>query len=152
MKALKFQRENMEKILDKGFSNATELADSLVLEGGLSFRQAHKIVGGAISELFQNKKGQEELTWELLDRWSRDICGSPLPMSREQIEKAKDFRTAVERRNCQGATAPVQVLKMLEHQKESLVKIHQKRTMHREHWKQAEKELHQKAENLINSH
>ena len=63
LKTLRFQRENMEAILDKGFSNATELADSLVLEGGLSFRQAHKIVGGAISELFQEKKGQEDLTW-----------------------------------------------------------------------------------------
>lgn len=150
LKTLRFQRENMEAILDKGFSNATELADSLVLEGGLSFRQAHKIVGGAISELFQEKKGQEDLTWELLDCWCRDICGSPLPMTREQVEKAKDFRTAVERRDCQGGAAPAQVLKTLGHQKERLETICREIEMRREQWKQAEKELHQRAVKLVN--
>ena len=69
VKSLKFNKEVMEEILYKGFSNATELADSLVLEGKLSFRQAHRVVGGAVSELFRAGKGQDDLTWELLDGW-----------------------------------------------------------------------------------
>ena len=71
-------------------------------------------------------------------------------MTREQVEKAKDFRTAVERRDCQGGAAPAQVLKTLGHQKERLETICREIEMRREQWKQAEKELHQRAVKLVN--
>lgn len=151
VKALRFSAENMEKILYKGFSNATELADSLVLEGGMPFRQAHKIVGGAISELFREKKGQEDLNWELLDKWCREICRKSLPMTREQVEKAKNFHVAVERRNCQGAAAPEQVEKMLEHQKECLDRLQKYISNRRKQWEEADTELHKLAKEYIES-
>lgn len=37
-RSLILHRERMEGVLKKNFSNATELADSLVLQGGLSFQ------------------------------------------------------------------------------------------------------------------
>ena len=46
-KGLIFHREQIEKALHIGFSNATKIANSLVLEGKMAFRLAHKIVGGA---------------------------------------------------------------------------------------------------------
>ena len=108
-KTLRFHKDRMEEALKRSFSNATELADTLVLQGGLSFRQAHKLVGGAVSDLFYKGGSQEDLTWELLDRWCRDVNGIPLPITPEQVEQAKSFRVCVERRNCRGATAPSRV-------------------------------------------
>lgn len=148
-KSIRFHKENMEKILYRGFSNATELADSLVLEGGLSFRQAHKIVGGAVSELFHAGKGQDDLTWELLDTWSKEICGSSLPLTKEQVAAAKDFRVAVERRNCQGATAPDQIQQMLVHQKQALQNMMEKMEEKRGEWAESEKKMHGCAEKLL---
>lgn len=149
IKGLKFRKENMEQVLYKGFSNATELADSLVLEGGLSFRQAHKIVGGAVSELFYQNKNQEDLTWELLDKWCREICAISLPMTKEQMEKAKDFRVAVNRRNCQGGSSPDQADKMLEHQQAETKHLEEEIKHGRGQWKHAEEFLHEEAEKLI---
>lgn len=42
---LKINEENIEEVLKKGFSTATDLADSLVLHKNIPFREAHHIVG-----------------------------------------------------------------------------------------------------------
>lgn len=149
MKSLKFHKENMEQILYKGFSNATELADSLVLEGKLSFRQAHKIVGAAVSQLFYAGKGQEELTWEILNHWSKEVCGKELPLTREQVKNAKDFRVAVQRRNCQGGTSPEEIEKMMLHQKQELKKLLEKFEEKQKQWETADEFMHQMAEQLL---
>ena len=143
VKSLKFNKDVMEEILYKGFSNATELADSLVLEGKLSFRQAHRVVGGAVSELFRGGKGQDALTWELLDHWCHEICSTGLPLTKEQVDNAKDFRIAVERRDCQGAAAPSQVYRMLELQKEQGQSVKKDAERKRSVWKNAEEKMHQ---------
>lgn len=143
VKSLKFNKDVMEEILYKGFSNATELADSLVLEGKLSFRQAHRVVGGAVSELFRGGKGQDDLTWDLLDNWCREICKTGLPLSKEQVDKAKNFRIAVERRDCQGAAAPSQVHRMLELQKEQSHLVREDAVRKRSVWNDAEKKMRQ---------
>ena len=118
-KGLIFKKDVMEQALYKGFSNATELCDSLVIQGGLPFRAAHTIVGGAISQLFNAGKGQEDLTWELLNEWSKKVAGRELPLSEKQVAEAKDFRIDVERRTCQGGTSQQEIARMLGLQKQA---------------------------------
>ena len=74
-----------------------------------------------------------------------------LPMTREQVEKAKNFHVAVERRNCQGAAAPEQVEKMLEHQKECLDRLQKYISNRRKQWEEADTELHKLAKEYIES-
>ena len=145
VKSLTFNKERMENILNNGFSNATEIADSLVLQGGLSFRQAHKVVGAAVSRLFEQKLGQEALTWELLDEYCRSINGVPLPITPEQVRQAKDFRVCVERRNCQGSTSRDQVQRMLEQQYAERDAAVEAVAKHRKKWKDASAKLHSAA-------
>ena len=147
--SLIFNREKMEKALYLGFSNATEIADSLVIEGNLSFREAHKIVGGAISELFQQGKGQEYLNYELLNAWSMKVTGKPLPMSEERVEKAKDFREGVERRNCLGATSQKEIARMLSKQKNQADQLAITLEQTRANWKGADDELHRHSQAII---
>ena len=147
-RSLTFNKAQMEGVLARNFSNSTELADSLVLQGGLSFRQAHKVVGGAVSELFEKGLGQESLTWELLDIWCRDINGMPLPISREQVEQAKDFHVSVERRCCRGATAPSEVQRMLEQQRNEAEQLAQELVLRRRKWENADALLHARAKEM----
>ena len=147
-KTLRFRKEQMEGVLTRNFSNATELADTLVRQGGLSFRQAHKLVGGAVSDLFSKGEGQEALTWELLDAWCRDINGIPLPISKEQVEQAKSFRVSVERRNCRGATAPSEVARMLEQQGGEARALLKCLDTRRARWEAADRKLHKTAQEL----
>lgn len=147
-RSLRFNKNRMEGILARNFSNATELADSLVRQGGLSFRQAHKVVGGAVSELFEKGEGQEALTWELLDAYCRDINGVELPLTRDQVAQAKDFRVSVERRNCRGATAPSEVARMLQLQRQEVKALTQALDQRSARWKEAGRILHTRAKEL----
>ena len=147
-RTLRFNRERMENILKRNFANATELTDSLVLQGGLSFRQAHKVVGGAVSELFEQGAGQDALTWELLDKWCREINGIGLPITPNQVEQAKDFRISVERRNCQGATSPIRVAQTLEQQAQAAKELTNGMEERCKRWKSADNMLHARAREL----
>lgn len=147
-RSLTFKKGPMEDALRPYFSNATELADSLVLEGGLSFRQAHKIVGGAISELFYQGGRQEDLDWALLDKWCQDIAGCTLPITPEQVAQAKDFRVCVERRSCRGASAPCEVLRMLRQQQTEAGELANALSLRRADWKAADDKLHARADEL----
>lgn len=141
-RTLRFHKKQMEQALLRNFSNSTELADTLVLQGGLSFRQAHKLVGGAVSELFEKGEGQEALTWEMLDAYCRDINGIPLPITPEQVALAKDFQVSVERRSCRGATAPAEIRRMLGQQDAAAEALKAKLAEHRAAWKTADEKLH----------
>ena len=133
-----FKKEAMEQMLYKGFSNATELSDSLVIQGGLPFRVAHTIVGGAISQLFNAGRGQADLTWELLNEWSKKVAGRDLPITKEQVAQAKDFRVDVERRACQGGTSLNEIMRMLELQKQAKAGYEKQLAKRREQWKTAD--------------
>ena len=60
IKTLTVNRENMSASLKGDFSTATELADYLVRKG-LSFREAHKIVGEIVLYCIKNKKNLSQL-------------------------------------------------------------------------------------------
>jgi len=65
IETMQINKEKMEASTKGDFSTATELADYLVKKG-LSFREAHKLVGGIVIYCLENKKNLEDLTlWEL---------------------------------------------------------------------------------------
>ena len=150
-KGLIFKKEAMEQALYKGFSNATELSDSLVMQGGLPFRTAHTIVGGAISQLFNAGKGQDDLTWELLDEWSKKVAGRELPLTKEQVAQAKDFRTDVERRVCQGGTSQKEIQRMLELQRQAKADSEKRFAERRDRWKAADALLRTQASEIMDN-
>jgi argininosuccinate lyase len=49
VKGMKFNPENMQNSLAKGFATATDLADYLVSERGIPFREAHELTGRLVS-------------------------------------------------------------------------------------------------------
>lgn len=69
---LKAKPENMKKAVKKGFLNATEVADYLVKKG-VSFREAHSIVGQIVIYAEDVEKSIEELSLEELSKFSSVI-------------------------------------------------------------------------------
>ena len=61
--SMKAYADNMRKAAEKGFINATDLADYLVKKG-MPFRTAYKISGGIVAECIKNGKTLETLTIE----------------------------------------------------------------------------------------
>ena len=68
LKTTDFKTERMAELANANFATATELANYLVKEHKISFRECHEIVGWLVGELVQQEKtfSDWELTQELL--------------------------------------------------------------------------------------
>lgn len=89
----------MKKAAQKGFINATDLADYLVRKG-LSFRNAYKISGSIVGDCVKSGKVLEELPIETYKQYSE--------LFDEDIYAAIDLTTCVEKRTSEGGPARVQ--------------------------------------------
>ena len=101
---LDFAPERMRAALERGFLNATELADYLVGKG-VPFRDAHHYTGRAVAEAESLGLTLEKLG---LDRL-KSIC----PLIDEGVFAALDFDKAVSRRETSGGTGPLSIQKQL---------------------------------------
>lgn len=111
--ALKPREEEMLKHAERGFSAATELASTLVREAGLSFREAHSIVGRMISTAIKNNQTAADLTVEDLKKASQEVIGKEIAIDQEKIKKALDVKNCVSSRNIIGAPGPQAVKQQL---------------------------------------
>ncbi len=101
---LDFSRERMAAALNRGFLNATELADYLVGRG-IPFREAHHLTGAAVALAEKEDKGLEDLSLEAL----RAIC----PAIDADVFAVLDMKNAVARRNTPGGTGPLAVARQI---------------------------------------
>lgn len=92
-----FVAEKMRSTLEKGFLNATELADYLVSKG-IPFREAHHYTGRAVAEAETRSLPLEALPLDTL----RGIC----PLIGEDVFAVLDYARAVARRETPGGTGP----------------------------------------------
>ncbi len=105
LRTLKFNKDNMEKSATKGFTNATDAADYLVVKG-IPFRDAHGIVGRMVLECID--KG---IT---IDEMSLDDLKALSPVIEEDFYDAVSIRTCVEKRSTKGAPGPEAMKEELE--------------------------------------
>jgi argininosuccinate lyase len=93
---LKINRETMERATSRGFLNATDMADYLVVSG-MPFRQAHGCVGAAVAYALSQKKELHELTLKELKSFSSHI--------KKDIFKILTTDQMINRRKSIGGTA-----------------------------------------------
>lgn len=105
LEELVFVPETMRAALEKGFLNATELADYLVGKG-LPFREAHHVTGRAVAEAERQGLPLEKLSLETF----KGICPSIGP----DVFSVLDFDNAVARRETSGGTGPGSLQKQLD--------------------------------------
>lgn len=115
-----FNEKRMLERVTQGFSTVTELTDLLVREKGISFRQAHHIIGQVVNEILDKDKGIEEISSEMVDQASREIIGYALIVPEEKIKKALDPYYNVIIREVAGGPSPFAVERLISHQREEL--------------------------------
>jgi argininosuccinate lyase len=96
------ERERMRASAAAGFATATDMADWLVREANIPFREAHHITGQAVALAEQKGCGLDALTIEdfkLLD-----------PRLDSRVYKVLSVEASVKSRNSYGGTAPANVL------------------------------------------
>lgn len=103
----------------EGFITATELADTLVREKGLSFRHSHKVTSELVKYMIKNQKQSKDITAEVIDEISKRVVGYNVELSQADIEKALDPINFVNIRNIIGGPAPKEVTRMLNKRKKN---------------------------------
>ncbi|MBE6670996.1 MAG: argininosuccinate lyase [Ruminococcaceae bacterium] len=105
--------ENMLKAAQKGFINATDLADYLVKKG-MPFRQAYKISGGIVGDCIKNGQVLETLPLSEYKKYS-DVF-------EEDLYNEIDLKTCVDKRISVGGTSVSSVEAQIKYVKEILAK------------------------------
>ena len=112
IETVEFVPERMREAAASGFSTATDLADWLVREADVPFREAHHITGRAV-------KAAEELGCELADLPLDALQGIDKRID-ERVFSVLSVEASVASRTSYGGTAPVRVREQISKAKEEL--------------------------------
>ena len=109
LKTTDFKTDRMAELANANFATATELANYLVKEHQISFRECHEIVGWLVGELVQQEKtfSDWELTQKLLKQREIDI-----PLA--QLKQILDAELAIQNNQSLGGTSPAEVHRMID--------------------------------------
>ncbi|MGO4839790.1 argininosuccinate lyase, partial [Rhizobiaceae sp. 2RAB30] len=95
-----------------GYSTATDLADWLVREAGLPFRESHHVTGRAVAAAEARKIGLEKLPIEELQALHAGIT--------EDVYSVLSVQNSVKSRKSFGGTAPQEVKKQVRYWRKRL--------------------------------
>ncbi|MSO84805.1 MAG: argininosuccinate lyase [Rhodospirillales bacterium] len=104
--------KRMRELVEANFSTATDLADALVQQSGLSFREAHHVVGGVVRAAMARGLKSDAVDLELVRAVARKIMGRPLDLSAKSLKAAMDPVLAAERRQGTGGPASADIKAM----------------------------------------
>lgn len=96
-----FKTERMRQAAELGYATATDLADWLVREADIPFREAHHITGAAVKRAEADGLALDQLPLEVLQEIDSRI--------NERVFKALSVDASVASRSSYGGTAPDQV-------------------------------------------
>jgi argininosuccinate lyase len=105
---MKVNKERLAELSGANFTTATELANHLVREHGLTFRQCHHIVGGLVGEL--HRKGK---TFMDFDEVHTILGRHGVEVSFDEMRQIFDPRKNIHTYRSLGSTSPKEVSRMI---------------------------------------
>jgi len=98
------------------FSTATDLADALVREAGMSFRDAHHVVGAVVRSALDQGITADRIDTALIDAACHEELGRPAGLSAATVADCLDPRRNVASRKILGGPAHERVIESIERQ------------------------------------
>lgn len=118
IREMKFHPEKMQNSLHKGFATATDLADFLVSDKKIPFREAHELVGKLVSICVQKNK-------TLADIEEPDRLSVSEHFTGNAYLEAISLQNSTEKKNVYGGTASIRQEDQLKHAENSLANLRQ---------------------------
>lgn len=109
---LEVNGDRMWSELQGGFSQATDLAEYVMMVSDLDYRTAYHIVGRAVRTASQAGLSGRDITSEMLDAAARSVCDRSLDLDPDELRDALDPRRIVATRAALGGAAPSEVRSM----------------------------------------
>ncbi|MCS7204518.1 MAG: argininosuccinate lyase [Leptospiraceae bacterium] len=113
----KVKEKNLENSLHQGFATATDLADALVVEGNLPFREAHHIVGMLVRICVEKSYHLGNIPKEIRSQIH------PLLGNDEFYFRAIDLKLSTEKKKSRGGTSLSRVKEQIQLAKKRLTEI-----------------------------
>ena len=104
----------MKRRVTEDFASATDLADVMVRDAGLSFREAHHVVGGVVRAAMDAGLAADGITTQMVDDAAREQLGRPLGLDPEIVRRSLDPVASVAARTLPGGPAPEAVARSVE--------------------------------------
>lgn len=104
----------MKRRVTEDFASATDLADVMVRDADLSFREAHHVVGGVVRAAMDAGLAADGITTEMVDDAAREQLGRPLGLAPEVVRRSLDPAASVAARTLPGGPAPEAVARSVE--------------------------------------
>lgn len=114
METLTVNVDHLRERAVSGFTTVTELADTLVREAGLPFRQAHSVVSGMVNYAMEHKLAPTDLTTDILKQVAQDRIEKEVSLPEETLRKALDPEAFVQIRTVQGGVSPSATARVLD--------------------------------------
>ena len=109
VKDLKVNKDVMEKRAGMFWVQATNIANSIVIEKKIPFRLAHEIVGVLVRLACDEGIAARDITPDMLDQAAQEAGAEPLHLSEGTLRKALDPADIVKSKKPIGGTAPERV-------------------------------------------
>ncbi|NOV24286.1 argininosuccinate lyase [Cupriavidus necator] len=103
------QRAGMLARARRDFSTATDLADALVREADMSFRQAHHIVGAVVRDALDQHLPADAISADMVDAAAVRVAGREAGLDATAVARCLDPEQGVAARMAAGGPAPVLV-------------------------------------------
>ncbi|HEY5797007.1 MAG TPA: argininosuccinate lyase [Bosea sp. (in: a-proteobacteria)] len=104
----------MKRRVTEDFASATDLADVMVRDADLSFREAHHVVGGVVRAAMDAGLAADGITTQMVDDAAREQLGRPLGLDPEVVRRSLDPVASVAARTLPGGPAPEAVARSVE--------------------------------------
>jgi argininosuccinate lyase len=111
---VRFDRQRMARLAGEHWSQATDVADLLVRETGISFRQAHRVTGTLVADAVAAGVAPLAVTPRMLDAAAVKAMGRPLRLPAGRLRQALDPWQGVLNRRLVGGPAPEAMEPVLE--------------------------------------
>jgi argininosuccinate lyase len=112
--------KRMRAALDGSWCTASNLADVIARETGLSFREVHHAVARLVRIAIEEKISPETVTAQLLDRAAEETLGRKFGIDGATLRTALDPDIFVKTRKTAGSVAPGEIDRMIKVAREKL--------------------------------
>jgi argininosuccinate lyase len=140
-RTMTFHTGRMRAASTEGFAAATEVADTLVRDAGLSFRQAHRVLATAVARLAEAGREMTPVDAAMLNELASEMAGRPVTLTEEALRGALDPGLNIARRATLGGPAPAEVRRMLAARQMSLAAARERAGLRGERDRQARERL-----------
>ncbi|TNC10056.1 argininosuccinate lyase [Methylobacterium terricola] len=104
----------MRRRVTEDFASATDLADLMVREAGLSFREAHHVVGAVVRAAMDAGLSADGITPAMVDKAAEEQTGRALGLTDDAVRRSLDPGFSVAARTLPGGPAPEAVARSVE--------------------------------------